>query len=168
MAGKTEETAGTAATELRELLGAPPVLSTEDSRSYQEIMDRLMACLAPGDFMEQMLIRDLADCTWEMARYTRHKRVLLEGGLREARESDAQGARAEKPGDQAGERGGSTEGSADGPDDLALKLDLDCARALEADIDYCERIEKLHLAMFAKRNDLLEEIERYQLVRSLQ
>ncbi|HKN07937.1 MAG TPA: hypothetical protein VJ376_00375 [Pseudomonadota bacterium] len=168
MAGKTEETTGIAATELRDLLGAPPVLRTEDAGAYQEIMDSLTAWLAPGDFMEQMLIRELADCTWEMARYTRHKHVLLEGGLREARESDAQGARAEESGDQAGERGGSTDGSAHGPDDFALKLELDCARALEANINYCERIVKLHLAMIAKRNDLLEEIERYRLGRCLQ
>jgi hypothetical protein len=160
MAGKTKET------ELRELLGAPPILSTEDAGAYQEIMERLRASLVPSDFMEQMLIRELADCTWEMARYTRHKRVLLEGGLREPRESDAQGARAEKPGDQVGERAGSTDGSAHGPDDF--ELELDGARALEADIDYCERIEKLHLAMIAKRNDLLEEIERYRLVCCLQ
>jgi hypothetical protein len=35
-------------------------------------MGRLIHGLAPRDFMEQLLVKELTDCTWGMARYTRH------------------------------------------------------------------------------------------------
>jgi hypothetical protein len=46
--------AGVDPAQLRQLLGAPPVLSTENVRSYHDTMGRLLECLAPRDFMEQI------------------------------------------------------------------------------------------------------------------
>jgi hypothetical protein len=62
---------GVSSGELRQLPG-PPVLSTEDNRLYGEIMGRLIHCLAPRDFMEQLLVKELTDCTFGLARHTRH------------------------------------------------------------------------------------------------
>jgi len=72
--------------ELRELLGPPPVLSTENAKAYDEIATRLMECLAPADFLEQLLIKQLADCTWEIMRYTRHKTLAIERKFQQHRE----------------------------------------------------------------------------------
>jgi len=49
--------------ELRDLLGPPPVLSSEDDLAHNEMVARLAQALAPRDFVEQLLVRELADCT---------------------------------------------------------------------------------------------------------
>jgi hypothetical protein len=61
------------ADELLHMFGAIPVLSSESTRSYREIMVQLLEAFAPRDFMGQVLIKELTDSTWEMMRYTRHK-----------------------------------------------------------------------------------------------
>ena len=53
---------------LRELLGPPPLLRSEKHKFYNEVLARLTQCLQPRDWMEQNLVQNLADCTWEMAR----------------------------------------------------------------------------------------------------
>jgi hypothetical protein len=49
-----------------------PVRSTEGDRSNGEIMGRLMHCLVTRDFNGSVVVKELTDCTWEMARYTHH------------------------------------------------------------------------------------------------
>jgi hypothetical protein len=68
--------------ELRELLGPPPVLGSEDDRAYDAIMGRLTQSLAPRDFIEQVMVKEVADCIWEAARYTRQKMLTMERGFR--------------------------------------------------------------------------------------
>jgi hypothetical protein len=65
---------GVSPDELRQLLG-PPLLSTKGGRSNGEIMGRLMHCLAPHDFMGQLLVKEMTDCTWETVRYIRRSGV---------------------------------------------------------------------------------------------
>ena len=72
--------------ELRDLLGPPPVLSSEDDLAHNEMVARLAQALAPRDFVEQLLVRELADCTWEMARYRRQKTLTMERGFDEDRQ----------------------------------------------------------------------------------
>jgi len=67
--------------ELRELLGPPPVLGSEDDRAYDAIMGRLTQSLAPRDFVEQLLVKEVADCFWEVRRYTRQKTLTMERGF---------------------------------------------------------------------------------------
>ena len=55
--------------ELREFLGPAPVLGSEDDRAYDAIMGRLTQSLAPRDFVEQLLVKEVADCFWEVTRY---------------------------------------------------------------------------------------------------
>jgi hypothetical protein len=146
--------------ELRQLLGAPPVLRTENARSYGEIISRLMACLAPRDFMEQMWIKELTDCTWEMTRYTRHKTLSMERGFRQHLKFPGQDALAERLAGQNGEPADMRDGSVDAAE--AMAVELDHARALEATLGYHERVDKLLVTATARRNNVLELIERYR------
>jgi hypothetical protein len=102
----------------------------------------------------------LADCTWEMARYTRHKTLAMERGFREHLRFPGQDALAKKLAEQDREPHGVRDGSLDEAD--AMAVELDHARALEATLGYHERVDKLLVTATARRNNVLDQIERYR------
>jgi hypothetical protein len=140
-------------------------------------MARLLEELAPRDFMEQLLIKELADSTWEAARYARYKTLLMERRLRDRLEYKAQrgnaaaqskAALAENPPVQNGWL--STD-----PDDVLDELveevdaillkpaaELDHFHAVEVGLMYYEHLDKLFAAAVARRNNALNRIERYR------
>jgi len=59
-------------------LFTPPVLTSEDLKTYYTIMARLLECFKPRDFVEQMLVKDLTDAIWEIMRYSRYKTLVIE------------------------------------------------------------------------------------------
>jgi hypothetical protein len=63
--------------ELKKLF-TPPVLSSEDLKTYYTIMARFLECIKPRDFMEQIFVKDLTDSTWEIMRYSNHKTLVIE------------------------------------------------------------------------------------------
>src|SRR5262245_55405425 len=71
---------GSVAKNLAELkkLFTPPVLTSEDLKTYYTIMEHFLECLKPRDFVEQMFVKDLTDATWEIMRYSRHKTMVIE------------------------------------------------------------------------------------------
>src|SRR6266852_6827112 len=73
MAQELQNTSPADIHQLRQLLCAPPVLRAEKTAAYDEIFARLMECMAPRDLVEETLVKELADSTWELARYTRYK-----------------------------------------------------------------------------------------------
>src|SRR5262249_55676730 len=169
--------------ELRELLGPSPVLSTENQRSYDEISARLIECYLPVDIMEQMLIRQLIDASWEIVRYTRHKKLALDRKLREQREFQVKRAqeltklREEKARERA-ERNAKTATQSDRVRELVDTVDgsiqdvdeilnrppvgLDHARALEGALDYLERLDADISVFIARRNNALELLSLYR------
>jgi hypothetical protein len=169
--------------ELRELFGPPPVLSTENAKGYDEIVARLMECLVPQDFLEQLLIKQYADYTWEKMRYARHKPWAVERKFHQIREFQAKRAKAaaQKREPQARdlsqgdckptndfERMFELEDVVDSgvPDiDEILNrppVELDHARALEATIVYQGQLDQLDNSAGAKQNDTLAQLERYR------
>src|SRR5262245_15843733 len=72
------KTRGPDLSKLKKLLGPPPVLSSESLDDYNAVFSRLMEAMKPEDFVLAMLVADLADSTWEMRRYKRHKVLLAE------------------------------------------------------------------------------------------
>jgi hypothetical protein len=170
-------------TELQELLGPPPVLSSENIKAYDEILARLMQCFKPRDFMEQLLIKQLADNNWELMRYTRHKATSIERRVRLFREFQAKRARAlakmkEKPASKlagsdrepATELGrmyaleDTVEGTIEDVDAILDRptAEHDHARALEKSIAYHLQLDQLLNTAIARRNDTLEQLERYR------
>ena len=165
--------------ELRELFGPPPVLSTENAKAYDEILLRLMQCFDPRDFMERLLIKQLVDCTWEMMRYTRHKTASIERKFRQRLELQSKVVKAAGQNHEARGRNlvdsehalGSMrelEKTADGVirdvgETLThLPQELDHVGALEASIGYHGQLDYLLNAAVARRNDVLEQFERYK------
>jgi hypothetical protein len=160
--------------ELRELLGPPPVLGSEDDGAYDGLVDRLAQALAPRDFVEQLLVRELADCTWEMARYRRQKTLTMERGFDEYAEFPAYEALEEL---SAEEGDGTTLAQEDDATTLAdaaeeaqcieqpdaIDFELDHARALQRALGYHERLDKLLITATNRRDDVLGALERYRI-----
>jgi hypothetical protein len=169
--------------ELAEMFGPPPVLRTENVKAYEEMLDRLMQCHAPRDFMEQSLIKHLADSTWEIKRYTRHKTLAIErkfGQLREhaAKRAKAleqhQGAWTGQPPESDGTPATElvrmyalediVDSTVDAVDAILLKppAELGYNHALEVAIAYHGELDKLLNAAVARRNDVLEQLDWYR------
>src|SRR5262245_32372704 len=64
--------------QIRDLLGPAPVLSTEDPKRYERILNNFARCVQPRDFIEWMWVRDLADERWEIERLRRFKHQFVE------------------------------------------------------------------------------------------
>jgi hypothetical protein len=163
--------------ELKELLGPPPVLSSEDGKAYDEIAARLMECLEPRDFMEQLLIKQFVDSTWDTMRYARHKTLGIERKARQIREFQAKRAKGQAQMQRAGsapypatelgrmhELEDTIENTANDVDAILDRptAELNHARALETSIVYHLQLDQLLNTAVAKRNDALEQLERYR------
>jgi hypothetical protein len=76
--------------ETNKLCGPPPVLSTESVEAYNTMLLRLIESIWPRDFIERLFCKHIADSTWEIIRYTRHKMLLMERRYRQALDNRAQ------------------------------------------------------------------------------
>jgi hypothetical protein len=114
------------------LFGPSPVLSTEDWIAYERLSLLLMECHEPKDFMEQLLIRQVIDSCWEMKRYINHKGLAIERTFRDQRPSQS------KP------------------------TELDHAYALQMVMSYHMQLDQALNAAIARRNDALDQLERYR------
>jgi len=148
--------------ELRELLGPPPVLGSEDDRAYDAIMGGVTQSLAPRDFVEQLLVKEVADCFWEVRRYTRQKTLTMERGFHEhfrfPAHEDLDAYRAQQAGETVVKQ---PVGPVEKPDTQALELDH--ARALGRAIETHERFNKLLVMTVGRRSEVLGSIERYRI-----
>ena len=62
----------------KRLLGPAPVLTSEDLKAYDAIMESFTECIEPTDLITLMLVKDLTDSTWDILRYSRHMTLLIE------------------------------------------------------------------------------------------
>jgi len=159
--------------EIKTLCGQPPVLSTESTEAYNTMLLRLIESVRPRDFIERLFCKHIADSTWEIIRYTRHKTLLMERRHRQALDSRAQHLKAAAQKKQAGPADGKT-GCEPSTDAMRASLkeieavmlqsptEFDHADALERGIDYAERLDKLLNAATARRDDVLRQLERYR------
>jgi hypothetical protein len=140
--------------EIDKLCGPPPVLSSESVEAYQKLQFGLFAAIQPRDTLEQLLVRHLADSTWEILRYTRHMTLLIERKHLQALEVRAQ--RKEKHGNEVREAVNNIE--------LAMQqhaAEFDHAAALESGINYAKDLNHLLDAATARRDDVLTQLDRY-------
>ena len=68
-----------------EMLGPPPLLSTEDERLYFAIVAQIARPIPSPDIVTWMLIKDLADHRFEIARYRRLKTRLIQWAAEQER-----------------------------------------------------------------------------------
>ena len=63
--------------ELDELLGARPILPTESAKAYGVLTQKIRAAVCPRDIIEEILVRDAIDLTWEIQRLKNFKSQLI-------------------------------------------------------------------------------------------
>jgi hypothetical protein len=163
--------------QLRVLFGPPPVLSSENAKAYDEMLHRFIECFEPQDFFETVLMKDIADGTWESARYSRHKVLLLDRRYRERREAEAKRrkeaaqTKAELARRVAASKGEPATEPMEAADHLVAECDailvepateLDHNRLLEVTLVYMEKLDKAQLIALAKRNKALDQLEWYR------
>jgi hypothetical protein len=146
-------------------------------------LEQLVQCFRPADFMEGLLIWHLAETTWEIGRYTRHKSLVIECKFRQLAEFQARRSKALAEGSEARaqertEQASNPESALDHMGELAEVIDdvvpdvdaivkqrtreLAHNRALEVGIKYHESLDNLLNLAIARRNNVLEQIEWYR------
>jgi hypothetical protein len=127
---------------------------------------RLIESIRPRDFIERLFCRHIADSTWEIIRYTRHKMLLMERRHRQALDHRAQCMKVAAQKKQALTEPPTDATRASLKEIEAVMLqsptEFDHAEALEHGIDYAERLDKLLNAATARRDDVLRQLERYR------
>ena len=170
--------------EIRDMLGKPPLLATEDPNQYDALLTELAREVRPSDFIEWLWVKDIADLTWDIFRYRRIKASYVDGRFRSALVQQL---------NLALER----DKRAAHPDESALSFDLDrirdeanklandfianantkekrdkwlkahgvnaesiTATSFDAAVDKLEAIERMLASVEYRRNNALHEIER--------
>jgi hypothetical protein len=161
--------------EIKEVWGPPPVLSSEDAKAYETILLNLIECIDPENFMDRMLVKEVADSTWEQLRYTRHKTLVMERRFRDQRKLEAQRRKAaaekkealakrlsESKAERATEPEEALDGLVDEVDAILLEpaTEHDHARALEVGIRYYEHLDNLQMTTIARRYSALDLLDR--------
>jgi hypothetical protein len=163
--------------QLRRVYGEPPVLSTESMDAHQEMMRGLLECFGPTDFFQVVLVRDIAEGTWEAARWARQKTLSLHRRYRDRLEFQVRQrkAAAQKKADFKKRVAESTAEQATQPEEVADHLveeidaillepatELDHNRDLEVAIVYLEKLDKLQMMALARRNKALKQFALYR------
>jgi hypothetical protein len=148
-----------------------PLLPGEDEAGYARLSARFLATVKPRDFIEELLVRDAIDLTWEILRLRRLKAGLL-------RAAGGEGVRsiAGKLGLKAGpmtslydfsDRWMSGDTATRRVFEKLLKTagltteDV-MAEALSSKIDTFERIDRMLASSEARRNNALREVDRHR------
>jgi hypothetical protein len=63
---------------IQALLGAPPLLMSEDSKVYNDLLGRFADCIQPNDIIEWLWVKDITDHTWEIRRLRRLKIIFVD------------------------------------------------------------------------------------------
>lgn len=168
--------------EFKRLLGRPIILSTESLEAYEAMLVGFMKSLAPRNFLEQMMIRNLVDAMWDIQRYQRHKTISIERRFQEykahaqkrqktideRKASIAKGladaARVASEVDRAELLEGVVDASVSEVDNICDEwpTDVDQSRALEAGLEVQERIDRLLNDAYVRRRRGLEDLEHYR------
>ena len=82
--------------EMKVLLGPAPILSTESVEQFEQVFDRLVACLDVQDMVEGILIWGFVVPSWEINRYTRYRAVSFDRSFKQNLDFQVQRAKDQK------------------------------------------------------------------------
>jgi hypothetical protein len=149
-------------------IAAAPLLPGEKDADYATVALRIVGTSSPRDSIEEFLIRDVVDLTWEILRLRRVKagilRASIGAGVRQVL-SDVghpflEGATLSKKwaaGDESARK------KVDG---ILTKAGLTnnevTAQTLESKLDSFERLDRMLASAEARRNNALREIDRHR------
>jgi hypothetical protein len=148
-----------------------PLLPGEDGAEYGKFTARFLATAKPRDFIEEILVRDAIDLSWEILRLRRLKAGLLRMACSAGVESVAR-----KLGYKAAPTKSAYDFSKDWMSgDTAARKQFDVvlkkaglgmedvmAEALSSAVDAFERIDRMLASAEARRNNALREIDRHR------
>jgi len=66
--------------------GPAPVLAEEDHKAYDDLLMQVSSYVKPTNIVEDMWVRDVVDLTWEIFRYRRCKKHVIEAAVPRALE----------------------------------------------------------------------------------
>jgi hypothetical protein len=149
-------------------LAPPPLLPGENKAAYIAIAGRVAGASGPRDAIEEILIRDVIDLTWEVLRLRRIKAGILKAsmgaGVHDVLNDVGYSFLDNRP---ISEKWAAGDESARQEVDAvlakaALALDEVTAKTLEHKIDVFERLDRMLASAEARRNNALREIDRHR------
>jgi hypothetical protein len=149
-------------------IAAAPLLPGEKEADYAAIAGRIVVVSRPRDAIEEFLIRDVIDLTWEILRLRRVKAGVLKASMDDCVRQvlNAVGypyfeqdtlTKAWMAGDVSARK--KVESILD---KAGLTIDEVTAKTLEFKIDVVERIDRMLASAEARRNNALREIDRHR------
>ena len=146
------------------IFGPPPILPGEDVAAYDELLLRISGAVKPSSVIEEILIKDIADLTWEITRLRRIKARLISDKVPDllvekflylrnpdklvrkwvSGDPDAK-ARVEKR-----------------LTSMNLTIDSVYGQALVKDFKHVERIDQMIMVIERRRNSVFLEIDRHR------
>jgi hypothetical protein len=145
-----------------------PLLPGEKQADYAEVAMRIVRAAQPRDAIEEFLVRDVIDLTWEILRLRRAKAGMLRAsmgvGVQNLLASVGSGYPETK---NLGESWAAGNDAARTKVDVILKkagltIEEVTAKTLEKKIDVFERIDRMLASAEARRNNALREIDRHR------
>jgi hypothetical protein len=153
-------------------ISSAPLLPGEKEADYAKLGARVVSAAKPRDTIEELLIRDVIDLSWEIARLRRIKAGILKAsmsdGVREVLNNLGHGegqryeytrelGRSWAAGDKSAQKEVARALNAAG-----LALDEVTAKTLECKLDSFERLDRMLASAEARRNNALREIDRHR------
>jgi hypothetical protein len=145
-----------------------PLLPGEKQADYVDVAVRIVRAAKPRDAIEEFLVRDVVDHTWEIFRLRR-----IKGGI--LKSSAGRGVKRilDEIGYPWGERARLSEGFAAGDvqerkkvdailKKAGLTIDEVAAQTLDSKLDSFERLDRMLASAEARRNNALREIDRHR------
>jgi hypothetical protein len=149
------------------VLAAPPLVEGEDPKLYGEFAARVLRAVKPKDFIEELLVQDVIDLSWDIKRMRLHKAALLSAwswrGVEQLAvlEFDEVEARTLAH-DWAASYSEDMDAVKEMLDHRALPYEALAALAWADKIDVMAQIECIIANAERRRNEALREIERHR------
>ena len=149
-----------------------PLLPGEKQADYADVAVRIVRAAKPRDAIEEFLIRDVVDLTWEILRLRRLKagllRASIDNGVREVMDSLGYGegrqygyVRELAGSWAAGEKSAKKE-VAIALEKAQLTIEDVMAKTLDSKIESFERFDRMLASAEARRNNALREVDRHR------
>jgi hypothetical protein len=150
-------------TPARALLGPRPLIAGEDGADYDDIQERLLADVAPSDFVEEIWARNVADLVWDSIRLRRLKSQLMRAVAHEGLEKVLEPLMEWHPAHLLSRKWAFGDEAAIAKVEAALAradltIDAVMARTLSERIDDFDRIDRMITAAESRRDAILREI----------
>ena len=154
------------------LIAPAPLLPGEKPADYADVAVRIVKAAKPKDAIEELLVRDVIDLTWEVFRLRRARAGVLVAsmsdgvqkvldGLGHGRDEGYGYTNRLGQGWRAGDKDARKEVEA-ALKRAGLTIDAVTAKTVETKIDSFERLDRMLASAEARRNNALREIDRHR------